>query len=70
VIVRPLLGASRGLWRWVDAGLIDGTANGLGRGARVFGWVGSRMQTGQLNTYAFAVVLGALLVIGVVFFQG
>ena len=70
VIVRPLLGVSRGLWRWVDAGLIDGTANGLGRGARVFGWVGSRLQTGQLNTYAFAVVLGALLVIGVVFFQG
>ncbi|MEX2608964.1 MAG: NADH-quinone oxidoreductase subunit L [Gemmatimonadota bacterium] len=70
VIVRPLLGASRGLWRWVDAGLIDGAANGLGRGARVFGWVGSRLQTGQLNTYAFAVVLGALLVIGVVFFQG
>ena len=70
IIVRPLVGTSRALWRWVDAGLIDGTANGLGRAARVFGWVGSRMHTGQLNTYAFAVVLGALLLIGVVIFQG
>lgn len=69
-VVRPLLGASRGLWRWVDAGFIDGIANGLGRSARIFGWVGSRIQTGQVNTYAFAVVLGAIFVIALVAFGG
>jgi NADH:ubiquinone oxidoreductase subunit 5 (subunit L)/multisubunit Na+/H+ antiporter MnhA subunit len=28
VIVRPLVGMSRGLWRFVDRGLIDGAVNG------------------------------------------
>jgi NADH-quinone oxidoreductase subunit L len=50
----------------VDQGIIDGLANGLGYLSRGFGWIGSRMQTGQLNTYAFAVVLGVLLVLGFV----
>jgi NADH-quinone oxidoreductase subunit L len=66
VIVRPLLATSRGFWRFIDAGLIDGTVNGLGRASRAFGWVGSRLQTGQLNTYAFAAVLGALLLLAIV----
>ncbi|MEX0907705.1 MAG: NADH-quinone oxidoreductase subunit L [Gemmatimonadota bacterium] len=65
-IVRPLLALSRGLWRFVDNGLIDGAVNGLGYAARAFGWVGSRMQTGQINTYAFAAVLGALLLLAIV----
>jgi NADH-quinone oxidoreductase subunit L len=67
-IVRPIVGMSRALWRFIDAGLIDGTVNGLGRATRAFGWVGSRMQTGQLNTYAFAAVLGALLLLAIVVF--
>ena len=66
VIVRPIVGASRGLWRFVDKGLIDGAVNGAGYTARAFGWVGSRLQTGQLNTYAFATVLGALLLLALV----
>ncbi|MGH7444084.1 MAG: NADH-quinone oxidoreductase subunit L [Longimicrobiales bacterium] len=60
-IVRPVLGLSRGFARWFDQGAIDGAVNGLGYISRAFGWVGSRMQTGQVNTYAFAMVLGALL---------
>jgi NADH-quinone oxidoreductase subunit L len=66
VIIQPLLGLSRALWRFVDAGLIDGVVNGLGRVSRALGWVGSRLQTGQLNTYAFAAVLGALLLLAIV----
>jgi len=31
---------------------------------RGLGWLGSRLQTGQLNTYAFAVVIGVLLLLG------
>ena len=62
-VVRPLVGTSRGLWRFIDQGLIDGAVNGVGYTARAFGWVGSRLQTGHLNTYAFAAVLGALLLI-------
>jgi NADH-quinone oxidoreductase subunit L len=60
------LALSRGFWRFIDNGLIDGTVNGVGHASRAFGWVGSRLQTGQLNTYAFAAVLGALLLLAIV----
>ncbi|HEX6134194.1 MAG TPA: NADH-quinone oxidoreductase subunit L [Longimicrobiales bacterium] len=66
VIVRPVLALSRGFWRFIDNGLIDGAVNGAGYASRAFGWVGSRLQTGQLNTYAFAAVLGALLLLALV----
>jgi NADH-quinone oxidoreductase subunit L len=66
VIVRPVYAISRWFWRLVDNRMIDGAVNGLGQVARVFGWVGSRLQTGQLNTYAFAAVLGALLLLAIV----
>jgi NADH-quinone oxidoreductase subunit L len=66
LIVRPILGASRAAWRFIDAGLIDGIANGAGYASRAFGWVGSRLQTGQANTYAFAVVAGALFLLAFV----
>jgi NADH-quinone oxidoreductase subunit L len=66
VIVRPVLAVSRWSWRFIDNGLIDGTVNGAGYASRAFGWVGSRLQTGQLNTYAFAAVLGALLLLAIV----
>ncbi len=63
LIVRPIMALSRGLARFIDGFLIDGTVNGAGYAARAFGWVGSRLQTGQLNSYAFAVVAGVLLLL-------
>ncbi len=66
LIVRPIVALSRGSWRIVDEGLIDGTVNGIGRLSAAVGWVGSRLQSGELNTYAFAIVLGVLLILGFV----
>ncbi len=66
LVVRPVLALSRGFWRFIDQGLIDGLANGAGYASRAFGWVGSRLQTGQINTYAFAVVAGTLLLLAFV----
>ncbi|MEX2527453.1 MAG: NADH-quinone oxidoreductase subunit L [Gemmatimonadota bacterium] len=66
VVVQPLLRTSRGLWRWVDAFLIDGTVNSVGAITRGFGWMGSLFQTGQVNTYAFLFTLGVLAILGVV----
>jgi len=63
IVVRPVLALSRGFAKFIDQGLIDGIANGLGYASRAFGWVGSRLQTGQINTYAFAVVAGTLLLL-------
>ena len=68
LIVRPIVGTSRALWRFIDNGLIDGAVNGTGYTARAFGWVGAQLQTGQLNTYAFAAVVGVLLLLAIVVF--
>ena len=69
VIVRPLIGVSRASWRFIDQNIIDGLVNGAGYTSRAFGWAGSRMQTGQLNTYAFAIVVGVLVVLGILMVQ-
>jgi NADH-quinone oxidoreductase subunit L len=53
------------LWRLVDNGLIDGFfVNGSAALARGFGWVGSRLQSGNVGTYAWVLVVGVLAVLG------
>jgi NADH-quinone oxidoreductase subunit L len=66
VIVRPVVGLSRRvLWRGMDAGLIDGLlVNGSGYLMRGLGWVGARLQSGQVGTYAWVLVIGVLAVLG------
>src|SRR5690606_36955195 len=68
LVVRPSVSASHALWRVVDHGIIDGVVNGLGHATRVVGWAGCKLQTGQLNTYAFAVAIGVLIFLGFVAF--
>jgi len=68
IIVRPILGASRFTWRWIDQVLIDGTVNAVGGVARGLGWFGSLFQTGQVTTYAFLLTLGALAILGALIF--
>jgi NADH-quinone oxidoreductase subunit L len=65
-IVRPAYAVSRSfLWRLVDNGLIDGFfVNGSAALARGFGWVGSRIQTGNLGIYAWVFVAGVLAMLG------
>jgi NADH-quinone oxidoreductase subunit L len=69
LIVRPVVSISRALARFVDEFLVDGIVNGIGYASRAFGWVGSRLQTGQLNSYAFAVLAGVLLLLALVALQ-
>jgi NADH-quinone oxidoreductase subunit L len=53
------------LWRLVDNGLIDGFfVNGSAALARGFGWVGSRLQSGNVGAYAWVLVVGVLAVLG------
>ena len=70
-VVQPTYNISRGLlWRGVDAGLIDGLAvNGSAYLTRFVGWTGSRLQTGQLGTYAWVLVVGVLAVLGAFTFR-
>jgi NADH-quinone oxidoreductase subunit L len=64
VFVRGLLGLGTALKEFVDETLIDGTINGT---AYLFGWIGSmlrRLQAGYVQGYAFAMIVGAIIVIG------
>ena len=67
-VVNPTVQISRNvLWRGIDSGLIDGLlVNGSSALARAFGWVGSRLQTGTVGTYAWVLVAGVLVVLGAV----
>ena len=66
VIVTPTYAISRNfLWRIVDNGLIDGLlVNGSAAVARGFGWMGSRLQTGNVGIYAWVLVVGVLAMLG------
>ena len=65
IIVQPIQWLSREvLWKTIDARLVDGVmVNGSAAAARVFGWVGSRLQTGQVGSYVLLFVGGVLLVL-------
>jgi NADH-quinone oxidoreductase subunit L len=64
-IVRPLVGISRWvLWKGIDQGVIDGAgANGSAALARGLGWIGSRLQSGQLGFYVAVFLIGAVWLI-------
>jgi NADH-quinone oxidoreductase subunit L len=65
VIVEPTVGVSRGfLWRGIDVGIIDGLVNGSASLMRGFGRLGSWIQSGQVGTYAWVLVVGVLAVLG------
>jgi NADH-quinone oxidoreductase subunit L len=68
LLVRPTFVTSRNLlWRGIDVGLIDGLlVNGSAWFARGVGWLGSALQSGQVGTYAWVLVLGVLAVLGAV----
>jgi len=64
-ILRPLVWFSRVvLWKGLDAGVIDTAGvNGSAALARGLGWIGSRLQSGQVGTYVVFFVLGAVVVL-------
>jgi NADH-quinone oxidoreductase subunit L len=64
VIVNPLVeGSNTVLWKGADAGLIDGTVNGVGYAARRVGSVLRLLQSGNIRSYATWVLFGGVLVI-------
>jgi NADH-quinone oxidoreductase subunit L len=64
-IVQPLKLLSTGaLWKGVDAGLIDGTVNGVGALVRSGSSSLRRIQNGSVRTYAAGLFLGAALILG------
>jgi NADH-quinone oxidoreductase subunit L len=70
-VVHPLVDGSRSLlWRVADAGIIDGTVNGVGKTARAIGGILKFAQSGNIRSYAGWVVAGTVLVIAVIGLMG
>ena len=69
VIIKPLMWISTNvLWKGVDVAGIDGTVNGIASGATSLGDTVRRTQSGNTRSYAVWVVIGALVIIAVIFF--
>jgi NADH-quinone oxidoreductase subunit L len=69
VIIKPLMWISTNvLWKIVDVAGIDGTVNGIASGATSIGDTVRHAQSGNTRSYAVWVVIGALVIIAVIFF--
>jgi NADH-quinone oxidoreductase subunit L len=67
-VVAPLMWVSRNvLWKVVDAGMIDGAVNGVADGAAAVGDAVRHTQSGNTRSYAVWVVVGAIVLLGIVF---
>jgi len=72
LIVRPIVWVSRNiLATGIDEGLIDKVfVTWIGAGIpRLLGWFGSRLQSGQVGTYAWVLLIGVIAVLGAFTFR-
>jgi NADH-quinone oxidoreductase subunit L len=64
-IVEPIVNVSRGgLWKIVDAEIIDGAVNGAGSFVSLGAGLLRRLQTGSVRVYAASFLLGVVTVLG------
>jgi len=64
IVIQPTIRGSRTLlWRFFDAGVIDGMVNGVGGRARDIGTLLRSFQSGNIRSYATWVLLGSVLVL-------
>ena len=62
--VRPIRDGSREiLWKGVDAGLVDGSVNGVGRAVRGWGAIMKHVQNGLVRSYATWILLGTAVLL-------
>ena len=65
VIIQPIKKVSTlVLWRGVDAGMIDGSVNGVGLVVRGWSAVLRRLQTGSVRAYAMSLFIGVVVIVG------
>jgi NADH-quinone oxidoreductase subunit L len=68
LIVKPLLWLSTNiLWQTVDVRIIDGAVNGVAEGLTGIGDGVRHTQSGNIRSYAVWVVIGALVIIAIIF---
>ncbi len=59
-VINPVRALGRGLWRWVDAGMIDGFVHGAARFFRGVGMALRPSQAGKIQAYLLSMFLGLL----------
>jgi NADH-quinone oxidoreductase subunit L len=70
VVVRPLVAFSRFCWRILDVEIVDGLVNGTGKLMRSIGSALRPIQTGYTSSYATAILVGAIALMGYVLLGG
>jgi len=71
MVTRPLWALARGLWRVVDATLIDGLlVNGTAQLVAAIGSVARRFQNGDVQRYAAVTAVGVLILVYVFLVRG
>jgi NADH-quinone oxidoreductase subunit L len=64
IFVQPLLRLSRVLWQTGDATIIDGVPNGLAELTVDGSRQAVKIQTGSLAVYAFVMLIGVVVLVG------
>jgi len=52
---------------WFDDHIIDGAVNGIAGGTLAVGTVVRKLETGQLQAYGLAIIIGILVIVAFVF---
>jgi NADH-quinone oxidoreductase subunit L len=64
-LVQPIrIVSDQGLWRIVDARIIDGTVNGVAESVRGWSELLRRLQSGSVRAYAASLFFGVVVVLG------
>jgi NADH-quinone oxidoreductase subunit L len=64
IIVRPIMCIARGFWKIGDEAMIDGVPNGLAELTAGTSRQAVKIQTGSLAVYAFVMLIGVVVLIG------
>ena len=63
-VVRPVIVGAEKVFAPFDQHIVDGLVNSVAQVMRAFSWLFARLQTGVVQNYALAIVLGAVLMLG------
>ncbi|MFD1468707.1 NADH-quinone oxidoreductase subunit L [Hymenobacter caeli] len=64
LFVKPTMALSRGLYKFVENGVINPLTNGFGRAVQGGGFLLRYVQTGAVETYLILMVIGIVLILG------
>jgi NADH-quinone oxidoreductase subunit L len=68
IIIRPTMALARNLWTVADAQIIDGMPNGLAALTADGSAQAVKLQTGSIAHYAFAMLIGVVLLVTIYLF--